>query len=124
MRTMAAGVSLAAAAVAGLAACSSGPTACPDVVSVVLMPRDTSVQVGQQFQAKLAFGGGCSRTGLSRATWSSSNPSVLAVDATTGLVTALAAGNAKVSATKRDAELGSVGFGSIAVRVTPAAVTP
>lgn len=83
-----------------LAACSVTPFGqdCTDELRIQLAPRDTSVGVGASFQAGVSLStcGGSKRLS-DTFTWSSLDPAVVQVIASTGRVTAVAPGETTVS---------------------------
>src|SRR5687767_11719952 len=83
-----------------LGACSGPPFGrdCTDELRVFLTPRDTSVVVAASFQARVAL----STCGGSKAlsdtfTWSSLDPNVVQVTASTGRVSAVGVGETTVN---------------------------
>jgi uncharacterized protein YjdB len=93
------------------------------VASVSVSPTSATRQVGQsaQFSAELRDAGGNVLTGRT-VTWSSSNPAIATVNST-GVVQALAPGNATITATSEE-KSGSATFTVTPVPVASVAVTP
>jgi hypothetical protein len=81
--------------VASLSACSTSPTT---VSSVAVTGATPAIGASSQFSAVATFSGGTTQDVTSTATWQSSNVAVATVSAT-GMVTAIAPGNATISAT-------------------------
>ena len=83
-----------------LGACSVPPFGrdCTDELRIQLAPRDTSVVVGASFQARVSLStcGGSKRLS-DTFTWSSLDPTVVQVIASTGRVTAVAIGETTVN---------------------------
>ena len=99
----------------GLVACSGPPFgACTDELRVLLAPRDSSVVVGASFQARVALStcGGSKRL-RDTFTWSTLDPNVVQVTASTGRVTAVGIGATTVNVV--GARYGPVGAIRIAV---------
>ena len=84
----------------------------PGVASVTVSPATTSIAVGatQQFTATLKDASGNTLAGRT-VVWSSSNPSVAAVNSSSGLATAMAPGSATITVTSE----GKVGAATISV---------
>src|SRR5690242_8303524 len=90
----------------------SGLTACGDKVNVTQMPVDSTIHsvtvspanvplsVGDKFTFSAAVEAGPGAKDLT-VTWSSGNPAVATVDATSGLVTAVAGGTTSITATSK-----------------------
>jgi hypothetical protein len=80
-------------------ACTPVTGACTDDLSWRLTPRERTLRVGESFTPELAlFGCRGSRRLSDVVTWATENGDVVAVDAATGRVAALAAGQATVTA--------------------------
>lgn len=108
--------------IAMLAACAGGSGSHPNrIASITLSPSTASIAVGQtkQITGSATTNSGQTVTG-SGATWSSSNTSVATVDQN-GVVTAVAAGSATITATVQTGA-GAVS-GTMTVTVTAAALT-
>jgi hypothetical protein len=80
------------------AACGSSPTSATSVSTVTVSGGVPGVGSSSQFTAVASLAGGVTQDVTGAATWSSSNTAVATVSAT-GLVSAVAAGNAVISAT-------------------------
>jgi hypothetical protein len=100
-----------------LGACSVTPFGrdCTDELRIHLAPRDTGVVVGASFQASVSLStcGGSKRLS-DTFTWTSLDPAVVQVTASTGRVTAVATGETTVDVV--GARYGPVG----AIRITVA----
>lgn len=80
-------------------ACSRITGACTDDLSWRLTPRERTLRVGESFTPELAlFGCRGSKRLSDVVTWGTEDEGVVAVDAATGRVAALAAGQATVTA--------------------------
>ena len=72
-----------------------------------ILPTDTTIAVGKRFTATFQDGGYCYGEAITEADyttrktsgWFSLNPSIVIVDSLTGVVTAIEAGDAKISTT-------------------------
>src|SRR3954468_8151795 len=88
-----------------LGAASCGDTVCAGIGLTRILPVDTTIAVGQAFTATYQEGGYCYGEAITEADygtkqasgWLSLNPAVASVDSVTGVVTARAAGDAKIS---------------------------
>ncbi|MGH7618453.1 MAG: beta strand repeat-containing protein, partial [Gemmatimonadaceae bacterium] len=94
----------------------AAPAASVAVVAATLAQSTISVGATTQASAKIYDSNGNLLTGRTIA-WSSSNASVVTVNASTGLVTAVTAGNASIVATSE----GKTGFAAITVSAQPVA---
>jgi hypothetical protein len=73
-------------------------TACTDELRIHLAPRDTAVPVGAAYQASVALSSCGGREKLSdNFVWTAADPAIVRVNASTGRVTALAAGETHVA---------------------------
>src|SRR5690606_7365779 len=104
------------AAAGTLAACSPFTEACTSELRVELMPRDTTVAVGEVFPlgAKLGTCGGKKEI-HDALTFHSSNPAVVAVDGATGRASPMGSGTAEIAVSGQ--QYGRLG--SIRVTVQP-----
>ena len=98
-----------------VAGCKSHPTAmdgtvCTLELGIVLTPRDTVVAAGGQFRPELTLRScGGTRILTDSFTWTSADPSVAAVEKTSGLITATKAGVTSISVSgERYGRLGEV----------------
>lgn len=101
-------------------------TAAPPVLqSIAVTPTGQTVAIGNTLQmvATGTFNVGPTQDITGQVTWASDNEAVATVDAKTGLVTAVAAGDANISATK-DAITASTKVSVTATVVTAIVITP
>lgn len=99
-----------------LSACSGSPfgESCTLELRISLAPEDTSMVVGASFQARVALSSCGGRKRLSDTfTWSSLDPNVVQVTASTGRVTAVGIGETTVNVV--GARYGAVGRIRVAV---------
>lgn len=103
---------------AALSACSEPPSAtiCTSELRVQLSPSDTSVPAGRAFTIGARLSGCSGKVQLEDVfTFDSTEPAVATVDATSGRVTAVTAGEARIAVTGE--RYGSLGF--VRVMVAP-----
>jgi uncharacterized protein YjdB len=95
------------------------------VATVIVVTATPNIQVGAtaQFTDTTKDSHGAVLTGRS-VTWSSNNPSVATVDATTGVATAVAAGSANIIATSSDGPTGSAALTVTNAPVASVTVAP
>ena len=81
-----------------MAACSLISTSdCPSVLTVQRSPADTTLSVGQQFTGHLSLRGCHDRVEINDVyTWVSEDTTVLTVDRSTGVATAIKAGSTQL----------------------------
>lgn len=120
---------LAAGAVFGLAACGDDVTVTPPpdpvaiaITGITVSPPSATILVGQTttISASVQTNGGAGQIDLT-VTWSSSNTAVATVNATTGVVTGVSAGDAVITARSNGNNAYSAGS---AIRVNAPAVLP
>jgi hypothetical protein len=97
--------SIACASASAFAIIACGDTVCAGIGLTRILPVDTTVAVGTTFVATYQEGGYCFGESITEADygtkkvsgWMSLNPTVATVDSLTGVVTAVAVGDARIS---------------------------
>jgi hypothetical protein len=81
---------------------------CLGDLSSVFTPNDTTISVGQQFTAHVALFACGSKTAANTFSWASQDSTVVRVDMSTGVVTAVGKGNTRLTAKGPDGAFGGL----------------